>query len=82
MSRQWILAGKTIWIAAHRRNGKRFVVRGDEKLTAFLELESVIRRIMPVPVMPDTEFFLIDEQMPVLSDCATFNKANRDSLEL
>ena len=24
---------------AHRNNGKRFVVRADEKLTAFLELE-------------------------------------------
>jgi hypothetical protein len=29
---------KTIWIAdAHRDDGKRFVVRADEKLTAFLE---------------------------------------------
>jgi hypothetical protein len=35
--------GRTIWIAdAHRDNGKRYVVRADEKLTAFLELESVI----------------------------------------
>jgi hypothetical protein len=33
-------AGRTIWIAdAHRDEGKRFVVRADEKLTAFLELE-------------------------------------------
>ena len=33
--------GRTIWIAdAHRGDGKRFVVRADEKLTAFLELES------------------------------------------
>jgi len=33
--------GRTIWIAdAHRDNGKRFVVRADEKLTAFVELES------------------------------------------
>ena len=32
------------WIAdAHRDDGKRFVVHADEKLTAFLELESVIR---------------------------------------
>jgi hypothetical protein len=32
--------GRTIWIAdAHRGDGKRFVVRADEKLTAFLELE-------------------------------------------
>jgi hypothetical protein len=28
---------------AHRYDGKRFVVRTDEKLTAFLELESAIR---------------------------------------
>jgi hypothetical protein len=36
--------GRTIWIAdAHRGDGKRFVVRADEILTAFLELESAIR---------------------------------------
>jgi hypothetical protein len=36
--------GRTIWIAnAHCGDGKRFVVRADEKLTAFLELESAIR---------------------------------------
>jgi hypothetical protein len=28
---------------AHRDNGKRYVVRADEKLTAFLELQSAIR---------------------------------------
>ena len=34
---------RTIWIVdAHRVDGKRFVVRADEKLTAFLELESAI----------------------------------------
>jgi hypothetical protein len=26
-----------------RRDGKRFVVRADEKLTAFMELESAVR---------------------------------------
>jgi hypothetical protein len=37
-------SGRTIWIAdAHRDDGKRFVVRADEKLTAFLELERVTR---------------------------------------
>jgi hypothetical protein len=36
--------GRTLWIAdAHRDDGKRFVVRADEKLTAFVELESAIR---------------------------------------
>ena len=44
----WISAvdsqGRTIWIVdAHRDNGKRFVVRTDELLTAFLELELEIR---------------------------------------
>ncbi|PYJ68065.1 MAG: hypothetical protein DME76_13530 [Verrucomicrobia bacterium] len=35
---------RTIWIAdAHRGDGKRFVVRADEKLTAFVELESAVR---------------------------------------
>jgi hypothetical protein len=35
--------GRTIWIAdAHRDDGKRFVMRADEKLTAFLELERAV----------------------------------------
>jgi hypothetical protein len=39
-----IAEARTIWIAdAHRTDGKRFVVRADEKLTAFLELESATR---------------------------------------
>ena len=36
--------GRTIWIAdRHRGDGKRFVVRADEKLTAFREREAAIR---------------------------------------
>ena len=36
--------GRTIFVAdAHRGDGKRFVVRSDEKLTAVLELEIVTR---------------------------------------
>ena len=36
--------GRTIWIVdAHRGDGKRFVVHAEEKLTAFVELESAIR---------------------------------------
>jgi hypothetical protein len=36
--------GRTIWIVdAHRDNGKRFVARSDEKLTAFIELERITR---------------------------------------
>jgi hypothetical protein len=43
----WVSAldceGQIIWIAdAHRDDGKRFVARANEKLTAFLELESAI----------------------------------------
>jgi hypothetical protein len=43
----WVSAvdsdGRTIWIAdAHRGDGKRFIVRADEKLTAFLELQRAI----------------------------------------
>jgi hypothetical protein len=39
---------RMIWIVdAHRGDGKRFVVRADEELTAFLELESVIIRQNP-----------------------------------
>jgi hypothetical protein len=35
--------GRTIFVAdAHCGDGKRFVVRADEKLTAFLELEFAI----------------------------------------
>jgi hypothetical protein len=43
----WVSAldreGRTIWfVDAHRDDGKRLVVRADEKLTAFVELESAI----------------------------------------
>jgi hypothetical protein len=35
--------GRTIWIVdAHRDDGRRFIVRADEKLTAFLELERAV----------------------------------------
>jgi hypothetical protein len=36
--------GRTIFVAdAHRDDGKHFVVRADEKLTAFAELQSAVR---------------------------------------
>jgi hypothetical protein len=36
--------GRAIFVAdAQRGEGKRFIVRADEKLTAFIELESAIR---------------------------------------
>jgi hypothetical protein len=35
--------GRTIFVAdAHRDDGKRYVVHADEKLTAFVELESAV----------------------------------------
>jgi hypothetical protein len=38
--------GRTIWIAdAHRGDGKRFVGRVDELLTAFLQFEAAIRGV-------------------------------------
>ena len=46
----WVSAvdseGRTIWIVdAHRDNGKRFVVRSDELLSAFLELERITHEL-------------------------------------
>jgi hypothetical protein len=35
-------SGRRIWIVDAHRKGTRFVVRADEKLTAFLELERAI----------------------------------------
>ena len=38
--------GRTIFVVdAHLDNGKRFVVRSDEKLTAFLELERITHEL-------------------------------------
>ena len=36
------LEGRTIWIVDAHGYGKRFIVRADEKLTAFTELETAI----------------------------------------
>lgn len=38
------LEGRTIWITDAHRDGKRFIVRADEILTAFLELERAIHQ--------------------------------------
>jgi hypothetical protein len=42
----WVSAidceGRTIWIVDAHGYGKRFIVRPDDKLTAFLELERAI----------------------------------------
>ena len=46
----WVSAvdseGRTIWIIdAHRDDGKRYVVRSDEKLAAFIELERITHQL-------------------------------------
>jgi len=42
--------GRTIFVTdAHRGDRKRFIVRADEKLTAFFKLESVIRTRAELP---------------------------------
>jgi hypothetical protein len=46
LRRKWSTIPKAapIFVAdAHRGDGKRFVVRSEEKLTAFLELESAVK---------------------------------------
>jgi len=44
----WVSAidceGRTIWIVDAHRDGKRFIVRVDEILTAFLEAERAIHQ--------------------------------------
>jgi hypothetical protein len=42
----WVSAldgnGRTVWIVDSHRDGRRFLVRADEKLTGFVELEMAI----------------------------------------
>ncbi len=46
--------GRTIWIAdAHRDDGKRFIVRSDQKLTAFLELERITHELALLALLGD-----------------------------
>ncbi|HXQ02560.1 MAG TPA: hypothetical protein VN801_06285 [Candidatus Udaeobacter sp.] len=46
--------GRTIWIVdAHRDNGKRFVVRSDEMLSAFLELENITHELAVSALLGD-----------------------------
>jgi hypothetical protein len=37
--------GRTMFVADAHRDGQRFVVHADEKSTAFIELESAIRKL-------------------------------------
>jgi hypothetical protein len=46
--------GRTLWIVdAHRDDGKRFVVRSDEMLTAFLELERITHELAVSALLGD-----------------------------
>jgi hypothetical protein len=46
--------GRTIWIVdAHRDDGKRFIVRSDQKLTAFLELERITHELAVSALLRD-----------------------------
>jgi len=36
--------GRTMWIVDAHRDGKRFIVRADEKLSAFVELQRAIHK--------------------------------------
>jgi len=50
VDRKW----RTIFIAdAHRRGGRRFVVRSDEKLTVFLELERITHELAMSALLGD-----------------------------
>jgi len=54
----WVSAvdseGRTLWIVdAHRDDGKRFVVRSDELLTAFLELERITHELAVSALLGD-----------------------------
>jgi hypothetical protein len=54
----WVSAvdseGRTIWIVdAHRDDGKRFVVRSDEMLSAFLELERITHQLAVSALLGD-----------------------------
>ena len=63
--------GRTIWIGdAPREDGKRFVVHADEKLTAFLEIESAIRaatkRLVRFIPYKATSYTSIRNRMPLI----------------
>jgi hypothetical protein len=54
----WVSAvdskGRTIWIVdAYRDTGKRFVVRSDEMLSAFLELERIMHELALLALLGD-----------------------------
>jgi hypothetical protein len=53
--------GRTIFVVdAHGGDGKRFVLRADEKLTAFMELESATRRCGALCLTSASGFITLD----------------------
>jgi len=62
-----MLAGEPFWIAhAHWGDGKRFVVHADEKLTAFVELESAILAYLRGALGPPFALLTVTTITPVL----------------
>jgi hypothetical protein len=65
--------GANIWIIdAHRDDGKRFVVRADEKLTAFVEVEAAIWKST---VGPSARVYTLAEKDEARYVTATFEQA-------
>jgi hypothetical protein len=62
---------RTIWIVdAHRDDGKRFVVRADEMLTAFMELEAahaIANRLGPTANLCNPEQRLPEKSQTILA---------------
>jgi hypothetical protein len=49
--------GRTTWIVdGHRDNGKRYVVRSEELLTAFLELERITHQLAVSALLGDDSY--------------------------
>jgi hypothetical protein len=47
-------SGRTIFVAdAHRDDGKRFIVRSDERLSVFLELERITHELALLALLGD-----------------------------
>jgi hypothetical protein len=58
--------GRVIWVADAHRDGKRFVVRADGKLTAFLELESAIHGATALNRPPADARYITKDEMKML----------------
>jgi hypothetical protein len=89
----WVSAvdsqGRTIWIVdAHRDDGKRFVVRADEILSAFVELERQLltvtfylecraRRLLRQCFQPVEQIFLARDADNLVAQLAVFEEKQR-----